>query len=125
MSEAVDLALLRRAIRHVRKQISWKPGKAQAHLDKRISRGHLEGEITLEEYKAIITTVLFDPNAVVYVYRYGTIDYPTVVAPCGGQLWLVMVGPEGIMETAFPPDDTETYFSDPRYIFVGKLKELL
>jgi hypothetical protein len=85
----------------------------------------LEGETTLAEYEAIITTVLFHPDAVVYVYRYGVTDYPTVVAPCGGQLWLVMVGPEGVMETAFPPDDTETYFSDPRYIFVGKLEELL
>ena len=125
MSEAVDLALLRRAIRYIRKQINWKPGKAQAHLDKRISRGHLGSKTTLAEYEAIITTVLFHPDAVVYVYRYGVTDYPTVVAPCGGRLWLVMVGPEGIMEMAFPPDDTGTYFSDPRYIFVGKLKELL
>lgn len=78
------------------------------------------------EYEAIIRAVASHPKAFIYVYRYESTDYPTVVAPYEGQIWLVMVGPDGIMETAFPPDDADGYFvMDPRYIPVGSIEELM
>jgi hypothetical protein len=35
-------------------------------------------------------------------------------------------GLDGVLETAFPPDEPDTYFtSDSRYVSVGKLEELM
>jgi len=126
LANTATLTMLKQALHRARTHIRWKPGKAQAHLIKRQSRGHLPPEATIAEYEAVISAVLHHPDAVVYVYQYGAVGYPTVVAPCEGRLWLAMVGAEGVMETAFPPDDAKTYFEqDPKYRYLGKLKELL
>jgi hypothetical protein len=47
-----------------------------------------------------------------------------VVAEIDGIRWLVMLGMDGIMETAFPPEDSATYLADPRFTRVGTLEEL-
>lgn len=126
MSTTVDLAALAWAIRQVQGEIRWKPGKAYRHLNKRKDLGHLPPQATLEEYERIIQTIVRHPQAFVYVFRYGDTDYLTIVAPYEEQEWLVMVGPQGVMETAFPPDEPDRYFGDdPRYIPVGTLEELL
>jgi hypothetical protein len=95
-------------------------------LEKRKDRGHLPPQADLAEYEAIIQTVLRHPEAVLYVYRYNLRDYPTVVAAYETRIWLVMFGLNGVMETAFPPDEPDHYFtSDRRYIFIGEIKELI
>jgi len=114
------------AIRQVQSGARWKPGKGRRHLEKRIRQGHLPPATTLAEYEAIILAVVSHPDAFVFVYRYGSTDYPTLVAPYEGRIWLAMFSLDGIMETAFPPDKPDTYFSaDPRYIPVGPAKEIL
>jgi hypothetical protein len=114
------------SIQEIRSQVRWKPGKGVQHLEKRIHQGHLDSATTLSEYEAIIQAIVSDPDALVYVYRYGSTDYPTVVAPYRGRIWLAMFSLVGVMETAFPPDDAIDYFSqDPRYIEIGKMKEVL
>lgn len=78
------------------------------------------------EYEAIILAIVSHPDAFVFAYRYGSTDYPTLVAPYKGRTWLAMFSLDGIIETAFPPDKPDTYFSaDPRYIPVGPTKEML
>jgi hypothetical protein len=125
LSTVVDLSAIAQALRQVRVEIRWKPGKAREHLSKRKDRGHLLPQATLDEYEAIIHSVVRYPRALVYVYRYAATDYPTVVALYEGQIWLVMFGLDGIMETAFPPDEPDTYFDrDPRYILVGSIERL-
>ncbi len=60
------------------------------------------------------------------MYRFRASVYPTVVAPHKGRTWLVMISLEGILETAFPPDDPEAYFGqEPRYQRLGSLKEII
>lgn len=114
------------AIRQVQSGVRWKPGKGHRHLAKRIRQGHLPPATTLAEYEAIILAIVSHPDAFVFVYRYGSTDYPTLVAPYQGRIWLAMFNLDGIMETAFPPDEPDTYFSaDPRYIPVGAAKEML
>lgn len=113
------------AIKEVRLILRWKPRKDHQHLVKRIKRGHLPSGTTLTQYEAIIRDVVSNSAAEVYVFRFGQTDYPTVVAPIAGRLWLVMFSLEGILETAFPPDDPQSYFQDPRYIQVGKMQEVL
>jgi hypothetical protein len=113
------------AIRQVQVSVRWKPGKGQRHLAKRIRQGHLPPATTLAEYEAIILAIVSHPDAFVFVYRYGSTDYPTLVAPYKGRIWLAMFSLDGIIETALPPDEPDTYFSaEPRYIPVGLVKEM-
>jgi len=113
------------AIRRIQSGVRWKPGKDRRHLAKRIRQGHLPSTATLAEYEAIILTIVSHPDAFVYVYRYGSADYPTLVAPYKDQMWLAMFNLDGVIETAFPPDKPETYFgSDPRYIPLGLVREM-
>ncbi len=112
------------AIGKVRKVIIWKPGKADSHLVKRIRLGHLPDDATLEQYNTIITFVVNSPDANVYGYIYGEKIYPTLVANVENRLWLVMIGLDGVLETAFPPDDPEGYLSNSKFGYLGSVKEL-
>lgn len=124
LSDAVYQTVVE-AITAVRLELRWKPGKAQQHLIKRIERGHLSPETTLSQYEAIIRSVLLDPTAQVFVFQFGQTFYPTVVAEYADKAWLVMVGLNGILETAFPPDDVEDYvYNDPSYIRIGPIDEV-
>ena len=59
------------AIRLVRAQIRWKPGKDVEHLEKRIDLGHLPPGTTLDVYEAIIAAIVQDPLSKVYLYSLG------------------------------------------------------
>jgi hypothetical protein len=61
--------------------------------------------------------------AEVFVYRWGETLYPTVVAEVEGIRWLVMVGLDSIMETAFPPEAPEAYLANLRFQRLGILEE--
>ena len=112
------------AIRRLRQGLRWKPGKETQHLAKRIELGHLPVGTTLAEYEAIIIRVISTSAAEVFVYRWGETLHPTVVAEVEGARWLVMVGPDSTMETAFPPEDPETYLANLRFQRLGTLEEL-
>ena len=107
------------AIRRTRTEIRWKSGKDVKHLAKRIRLGHLPAEATLTEYEAIITTILNDDRARLYVFFYDDTSYPTVVATFGNREWLVIIDLNGVMETAFPPDDPTNYLADSAFVYVG------
>jgi hypothetical protein len=112
------------AIRQLRDQIRCKPGKARQHLAKRIALGHLPPEATVADYDALIRRVVQTPTAEVFVYRWGEHTYPTVVAEIDGVRWLVMLGMDGIMETAFPPEDAAMSLASLRLTHVGTLEDL-
>ena len=112
------------AIRRLREGVRWRSGKDTQHLAKRIELGHLLVGTTLAEYEAIVIRVISTPTAEVFVYRWGEARYPTVVAEVEGARWLVMVALDGVMETAFPPEDLETYLANLRFQRLGTLEEL-
>jgi hypothetical protein len=112
------------AIRRLREGVRWRPEKDTQHLAKRIALGHLPVGTTLAEYEAIIIRVITTPTADVLVYRWSERFYPTVVAEVDGTRWLVIVDLDGIMETAFPPEDPETYLANLRFQRLGTLEEL-
>jgi len=113
------------AIHQVRQQVHWRPGKDQKHLTKRIKLGHLLPNTTVTDYNTIIQTIVKDNEALVYVFQFGNIYYPTVVTMYQKRIWLAMFGMDGIMETSFPPDKPEDYFKAPSYQLVGKLEDIL
>lgn len=113
------------AIRSVRKQVRWKPGKAESHLLTRRQYGHLPLTATLSAYEQIIHSIVLDDNAAVYVYRWrNTVIYPTLVDEFENVRWLVMFNLSGMMETAFPPSDVDAYLADPRFVYLGLVREM-
>jgi hypothetical protein len=112
------------AIRLAQNQISWKPGKAEIHLAKRIRLGHLPPAATLADYESLIIRLLNTPDANIYVYEFGETIYPTLVTSMEQQVWLVMIAMNGILETAFPPDMPEEYLSNPSFTYVGLVGEI-
>ena len=112
------------AIRRLREGVRWRPGKNAQHLAKRIELGHLPVGTTLAEYEVIISQVINTSTAEMFVYRWGETLYPTVVAEVEGTLWIVMIGLDSIMETAFPPENSATYLANLRFQRLGTLEEL-
>jgi hypothetical protein len=41
------------------------------------------------------------------------------------KLWLVMIGMDSILETAFPPESPNNYLSNKAFIFLGSLEDLV
>lgn len=102
----------------------WKPGKDRQHLQRRIALGHLEPEAQLDDYEAVISALVHNAYAEVYVYVFDDQIYPVVVGTVGNQCWLAMFSLDGVMETAFPPTDATSYLSDSRFVRLGTLQEL-
>jgi hypothetical protein len=112
------------AIRRLRERVRWRPGKDTQHRAKRIELGQLPVGTTLAEDDALFIGAISPSTAEVVVYRRGEPVYPTVVADVEGVRWLVMGGLDSVMETAFPPEDPETYVANLRFQRRGTLEEL-
>jgi hypothetical protein len=41
-----------------------------------------------------------------------------------GMAWLVIFDRDGILETAFPPDDLVTYLEKRGFVLLGKMQEI-
>ena len=123
--QPIDLDQIAKAILQLQKYIQWKPQKANPHLAKRIRLGHLPKSSTMNEYQELIHQVITDVKAKVYVYVYGTTIYPTITSVIQDKLWLVMLGIDGILETAFPPEDPSSYLGSPNFIYLETLENLL
>jgi hypothetical protein len=113
------------AIRLVRTRIRWKRGKDTSHLRTRIKYRHLPVTASLADYEQLILSIVNDGSAAVYGYFWRQDVYVTVVASYEGRRWLVMFGLNGIMETAFPPDDPDEYLADKRFRLLDVMQELM
>ena len=123
--QAVDLDKTIKAVLRVQTHIQWKPKKANPHLEKRIRLGHLPEGATTDMYQELIHQVITDSKAQVYIYLYESTIYPTITSIIKEKLWLVMIRIDGILETAFPPEDPHNYLSNPNFIYIGILEDLL
>lgn len=120
-----EIENLIRAITLIRAKIQWKQKKAQPHLAKRIKLGHLPDTASLETYEKIMRKIIFNPESQVYIFRDNNSFYPTITSKIKDNLWLVMFGIDGVIETAFPPSNPEKYLSNSSFVYLGKLKELI
>jgi len=77
------------------------------------------------EYEVMIDQVITDSKAEVYIYVHEFTIYPTITSIIKEKLWLVMIGLDGILETAFPPENPKNYLSNPNFIYIGILEDLL
>jgi hypothetical protein len=115
--------LVKRAIKSVQSGIRWRHDSAAKHLVKRKARRQLPVNATLATYEQIITTIVNDPQARVFVYRHNQRAYPTVVSVIGGEHWLVMLDESGFLESAFVIDRPERYLMRSQFQESGVLEE--
>ncbi|MBI5565847.1 MAG: hypothetical protein HY870_13205 [Chloroflexi bacterium] len=113
------------AIQWARRELRWKPGKDIQHLQTRKRHGHLPPDAQLAEYQAIISAVLSDGQAQVYAYHFGETVYPAVVSYQSGAVWLVMVAPDGTLETAFAVEEMERYLTKTEFEQLGLVSEVM
>jgi hypothetical protein len=114
---------IHKSINLIRSQIKWKPNKAEIHLQKRIDRKHLVDSATLKDYEKIILSIINNPEAKLYIYQYNDLIYPTIVSFYNDNRWLVMFSLDGVMETAFPPDNPTNYLSQIYFKYIGLLRK--
>ena len=86
---------------------------------------HLPRHATLADYEGFINAVLNNPDSVAYHYRFRAADYYAATGPVAGTTWLVIFGPNGILETGFPPDKPDAYVKEQRLVKLGQVKDLL
>ena len=87
--------------------------------------GHLPESAPLEDYHSVILSVLSDTNSVVYHYPFGVRDYYGVSGTIRGLAWLVLFAADGILETAFPPDDAADCLRRHGFVPLGRLGEIV
>lgn len=119
-----DVRRLQEALTKLRKEVQWKKNKAIVHLEKRLSMGHIPARASLSYYEKIISEIVGQDDNALYVYEFGPNHYYVVRGFFGAQEWLVIFGAKGIMETAFPPEDTDEYIGKRGFLFIGHVKEV-
>ena len=112
-------------IQSIRQKVVWKPGKDLQHLDKRKSMGHIPQSYMLNDYNQLIQSVVLESTNEVYLYIFGQAHYYGIVGNALGVEWLVLVSSQGVMETAFPPDDVQEYIDKRGFEYLGKVGEFL
>jgi len=113
------------ALAAVRREIRWKPGKDVDHLEKRKAMGHLPQGSSLEDYNSLIGRLVAEEGNLVYLYEFGGTRYYAVRGKLQGVEWLVIFARDGLIETAFPPDDIGSYLGKRGFHPLGKIGEVL
>jgi hypothetical protein len=116
---------LAEALCSIRQNIQWKTGKDIAHLKKRQKMGHLPLSASLSNYEKIISDIVQNDSNILYVYETRVCNFYAVRGFVQESEWLVIFGPGGVMETAFPPEDIDDYLSKRGFIFIDQIKEVL
>ena len=116
---------LAEALCSICQNIQWKMGKDIAHLKKRKQMGHIPLSASLWNYEKIISDIVQNDSNILYVYETRICNFYAARGFVQESEWLVIFGPSGVMETAFPPEDIDDYLSKRGFIFVGQIKEVL
>lgn len=104
---------------------AWKSEELlERHLTKRIKKEHIPENWTTEDYNSKITEII--NNKENDLYEYSQPDFPQKYYIFGDKTWIVMVGEDGKMETAFPPDRGYTKYLEEEINakYIGKIKDV-
>lgn len=116
---------LREAIQKIRKKVQWKPGKDAVHLKKRQALKHLPSSASLSDYEKMVHFIVGAEDNALYLYDFKGSHYYAVRGFAQDREWLVIFGQGGVMETAFPPEETDDYLERRGFVFLGRLGEVL
>lgn len=111
------------ALKAICNEVRWKPGKDIVHLKKRQRMKHLSG--SLGDYEQVIYNIVRNVENTVYLYDFMGTHYYAVRGFAASNEWLVIFGRDGLMETAFPPQNIDNYLERRGFVFLGHVKEIL
>ena len=111
------------SLRAICSKLRWKAGKDIAHLKKRRRMKHLSG--SLADYEHVILDIVRNEQNIMYLYDFMGIYYYAVRGFVGSNEWLVIFGRDGLMETAFPPQDMDEYLEHRGFVFLGRIEEIM
>jgi hypothetical protein len=104
--------------------LTWKPKKDEYHLLKRKRRQHIPEDWELKDNTALIMNILNDKENNIYIYFKETFKQNYFVFT-DGNAWIVIMGEDGIMETAMIADNYDSYLhSSKGYKYLGLIKEV-
>jgi hypothetical protein len=104
--------------------LAWKPGKDEYHLIKRKKRRHIPEDWELIDYIELIMNILNDKENDIYIYFKENFNQNYFIF-ADGNSWIVIIGEDGIIDTAMIADKYDTYLDDSKgYRYAGKLKEV-
>jgi len=118
-----ERAALVNALKAICNKVRWKPGKDIVHLKKRQRMKHLSG--TLADYEQVIYDIVRNRQSIVYLYDFMGAHYYAVRGFAASNEWLVIFGRDGLMETAFPPQNIDEYLERRGFIFLCRVEEIL
>jgi hypothetical protein len=106
--------------------LKWKPGSDCKHLERRKKRKHIPSDFTISDYNNLILSILKSGESDIYIYFLQHFDQRYFVF--GDGQWIVIVGENGIMETAMAMNNERKYkrYLDEGkgYKYMGKIKEV-
>ncbi len=111
------------ALSAISNKLHWKPGKDIVHLKKRRRMKHMSGN--LDDYEQIIYNILRNVKNIVYLYDFMGTYYYAVRGFTARNEWLVIFGRNGLMETAFHPENIDEYLEHRGFVFLGRIEEIL
>jgi hypothetical protein len=105
------------------KGLHWKPGSLEYHTNKRINRKHLDPGTTEQQFEDLIISKIFNDENDIYFYFLEHFEQDYYVFT--DQEWIIIIGKDNIMETAFKRKNVTTYLvEEDGYVLIGKLKEV-
>jgi len=120
-----ERAKLLNSLHCIRKTVQWKPGKDILHLKKRQRMNHLPLSASLLDYHKVISALIENELNIIYLYEFRGIYYYAVRGFIHEKEWLVIFGANGVMETAFPPENIDHYLERRGFVPLGRTKEVL
>ena len=120
-----ERAKLLDALHCIRKTVQWKPGKDILHLKKRQKMNHLSLSASLLDYNKVISALIGNEQNIIYLYEFRGIYYYAVRGFIHEKEWLTIFGANGVMETAFPPENIDYYLERRGFVPLGRMKEVL
>ena len=108
--------------------VTWSEEGGEHHLWKRIEAGDLDPGTTMDEFEALIRSVVESAASEVYAdpgdLRLEGAVWVVATASASGA-WIVKVHADGSVRTAFPPFDPRRYLLDHGNRYIGTVRSVL
>jgi hypothetical protein len=97
----------------------------QKEKQKRQKMNHLSLSSSLLDYNKVISALIGNEQNIIYLYEFRGIYYYAVRGFIHEKEWLAIFGANGVMETAFPPENIDYYLERRGFVPLGRMKEVL
>lgn len=120
-----EFSIFLNALQRIRSRVQWKKGKDVAHYKKRQKLSHIPQSASLLDFNAIISDIVNNAENILYLYEFMGHHYYAIRGFFNEIEWLVIFGEDGIMETAFPPENMDSYIQKRGFVLIGPIKEIM